>query len=109
MMISISSAAGFILTLSFIVLLGSIGVLIHSEKLLGRCKNVLDFAFFIAARQDEWDSLLDGDENNHDALMSHEGYKKGYADGEYEGMRRFKVEQEVKSDERTSTSEASKV
>ena len=92
MTISLSSAAGFILTLSFIVLLGSIGVLIHAEKLLGSCKNVLDFAFFMATRQDELNSLLDGDENNREALIYHEGYKKGYVDGEYEGMRRFKEE-----------------
>ena len=108
MTISLESVLGVLATLSLITLLGSVVALIFSEKMLRRSKVMLDFAFFIAARQDEWNTLLDGDESNHEALNYHEGYRKGYADGAYGGMKRFMQEQE-ESDEQASTSEASGV
>ena len=92
MTISLESVLGVLATLSLMALIGSVATLIFAEKMLRRSKDMLDFAFFMAARQDELNSLLDGDENNREALIYHEGYRKGYADGEYEGMRRFKEE-----------------
>ena len=76
MTITLESFTGFLAALAFSALIECIGVLIHAEKLLGRCRDVLGFAFFMAARQDEWDSLLDGDDNNHEALIYNEGYKR---------------------------------
>ncbi len=108
MTISLNSVVGVLATLSLMILIGSVGVLIFAEILLRRSRKVLDFAFFVAARNDEERSLRDLDEEHEHQLIYNRGYSRGYADGEYEGMKRFKVEQEA-SDERAGTSEASGV
>ncbi len=57
MTINLNSVIGLVVTLALIALIGSIGVLIHAEKLLERCKAVLNFAMFIASRDDEYRTL----------------------------------------------------
>ena len=108
MTISLESVLGVLATLSLMALIGSVAALIFAEKMLRRSKKVLDFAFFVAARDDEDRSLRNLDEEYERQLIYNRGYSKGYADGEYGGMKRFMQEQE-ESDERASTSEASGV
>lgn len=97
-MISFNSIIGVLATLSLMALIGSVGVLIFAEKLLRRSRKVLDFAFFVAARNDEDRSLRELDEEHERQLIYNRGYSRGYADGEYEGMKRFKAEQEDQFD-----------
>lgn len=97
MTISLESVIGVMAALSLMALIASVGILIFAEKLLRRSRNVLDFAFFMAARDDEARSLSELDEENERQGIYNRGYARGYADGEYEGMKRFKVEQEVSS------------
>ena len=106
MSISINSFVGIFAALSLMALIGSIGVLIFAEKQLRRSNKVLDFAFFISTRNDEEQSLRDLDDEHERQLIYNRGYSRGYADGEYEGMKRFKAEQEA-SYARASTSETS--
>lgn len=108
MTISLNSIVGVLATLSLMVLIGSVGVLIFAEKILRRSRNAIDFAFFISARNDEKQSLRELDDEHERQLIYNRGYTRGYADGEYEGMKRFKVEQEAEH-ERASASETSRV
>ena len=117
MTITLNSALGVAVVLIGISVVIDIAVSLQAKQLLNRCRDMLDFAFFMAARQDEWDTLLDGDENNHEVLVYHEGYKKGYSDGKYDGMKYFAQEhseakQDVKGEvdnDRHDTGEAGRV
>ena len=97
MTISLSSVVGVLTTLACIALIGCVGVLIHAEKLLGQCREVLNFAFFIAARNDEEESLESLDEEHERKLIYDRAYSKGYAAGELAGMKRLKQEQDAES------------
>ena len=52
-MIAINSIVGITTVLAVIALIGVVGIAIHVEKVLNRCKLLVDFAFFMAERNDE--------------------------------------------------------
>lgn len=81
MVVTLNTALGIAMVLVGAALVAGIAVNLHTQRLLKRCMDILDFSFFMAARQDERNTLLDGDSNNYDALKYNEGYTKGYADG----------------------------
>lgn len=64
-MIAINSLIGLTAMLAVIALIGVIGIAIHVEKVLTRCKLFVEFAFFMSEREDEKRTLrkIDGEGN----------------------------------------------
>jgi hypothetical protein len=52
-MIAINSVVGITAVLAVSALIGVVGIAIHVKKVLNRCKLFVDFAFFMAEREDK--------------------------------------------------------
>ena len=62
-MIAINSVVGITSVLAVMALIGVVGIAIHVEKVLKLCKLFVDFAFFMAERNDEQRTLRGLDED----------------------------------------------
>ena len=98
MTITLNSAIGVAAVLVGLALAASVALSIRTLKVLKRSRDFLDFAFFVAARQDEEETLrsMDQEDTPQHAIIYNKGYSKGYADGEYAGMKRFMQEERRK-------------
>ena len=67
-MIPINLAIGVFVFLIGMTLVASIAVNLYTQRLLTLCKDILGFAYFMAARDDEQRTLrrLDEEESGHD-------------------------------------------
>ena len=97
-MITLNSAIGIAAVFVGISLAASVVVNIRAIKVLKLSRQFLDFAFFMAASRDEENTLrsMDEEATPQHAIIYNKGYSKGYADGEYAGMRRFMQEESRK-------------